>query len=64
MKDVVLQKLRSDVQSLQSMIEQYKSRSWAAGIYQDGKRLDTTEDDLKRLEALLTSLRHAISELE
>lgn len=64
MLDGLLERLREDAAKLKVTIERYKSGSWKTGIMENGKLIDTTNEDLQRLEELLVSMQSLVAEWE
>lgn len=62
--DELLERLREDAGRLEATIARYKSGSWKSGIIEDGRIIDTTAQDLGRLEGLLASMQELIAEWE
>jgi len=62
MKDAILERLRGEVVKLKATIERYKDGSWKTGIVENGKLIDTSDEDLQWREELLQCLEGLIAE--
>lgn len=64
MKDDVIKRSREDADKLDDMIEQHTSGGLKSRTIQDGRLVDTTNEDVARWEANVAAIRADISDLE